>query len=55
MKRPQQRPSERDLRDIKAIKRTYNKSKGTYGCKHIAGELSFTTLSISKIGKHTHF
>ncbi|WP_338655223.1 IS3 family transposase [Sporosarcina psychrophila] len=39
MKRPQQGPSERDLRDIKAIKRTYNKSKGTYGCKHIAGEL----------------
>jgi putative transposase len=27
------------LRDIEAIKRTYYKSKGTYGSKHIAGEL----------------
>ena len=39
MKRPQRGPSERDRRDIKAIKRTYNKSKGTYGSKHIAEEL----------------
>ena len=39
MNRPQREPSERDLRDIEAIKRTYNKSKGTYGSKHIAGEL----------------
>lgn len=39
MKRPKREPSERDSKDIKAIKRTYFKSKGTYGCKHIAGEL----------------
>ncbi len=39
MKRPEQGPSERDLIDIAAIKRTYNKSEGTYGSKHIAGEL----------------
>ena len=49
MKRPQREPSERDFRDIEAIKRTYYKSKGTYGCKHIAGELKErgTLLTIS--------
>jgi putative transposase len=39
LNRPQRELSERDLRDIKAIKQTYYKSKGTYGSKHIAGEL----------------
>jgi len=39
LNRPQQELSERDLRDIQAIKQTYYKSKGTYGSKYIAGEL----------------
>lgn len=39
LKRPRKGINERDLKDIKAIKGLFKKSKGTYGAKRIAGEL----------------
>ena len=39
LKRPAKAMTERDAKDIKAIQKVYNKSGGTYGAKHISGEL----------------
>lgn len=39
IKRPTKMVSERDRQDTKAIQQLYDKSKKTYGAKHIAGEL----------------
>nr|WP_186324914.1 IS3 family transposase [Paenibacillus bovis] len=39
LKRPKKELTDRDKKDIKAIKKLYKKSKGTYGAKRIAGEL----------------
>jgi putative transposase len=39
LKRPYPTISERDAKDIQAIQAVYDKSGGTYGAKHIAGEL----------------
>ena len=39
LKRPEKTITERDEEDVKAIQRVYDKSGGTYGAKHISGEL----------------
>ena len=38
-KRPAKTMTERDEKDVKAIQKVYDKSGGTYGAKHISGEL----------------
>ena len=39
LNRPLREVSDRDREDIKAIQKVYDKSGGTYGAKHISGEL----------------
>lgn len=39
IKRPAKTITERDEKDVKAIQQVYDKSGGTYGAKHISGEL----------------
>ena len=39
LKRPAKIMTERDEQDMKKIQKTYDKSGGTYGAKHISGEL----------------
>nr|WP_084226112.1 IS3 family transposase [Planococcus salinarum] len=39
IKRPAKTMTERDEKDVKAIQQVYDKSGGTYGVKHISGEL----------------
>jgi putative transposase len=39
LKRPAKTITERDVQDMEEIRKTYDKSGGTYGAKHISGEL----------------